>query len=43
MLANELADVVVELMLWLLSYVQFDDLGLVVKAVAEEGFEFLGL
>jgi hypothetical protein len=43
MLADELADVIVELMLWLLSYIQFDGLGLVVKAAAEERFEFLGL
>jgi len=43
MLADELADVLVELVLWLLSYIQFDRLGLVVKAFAEEGCEFSGL
>jgi hypothetical protein len=43
MLADELTDVLVELVLWLLSYIQFDGLGLVVKAIAEEGFEFSGL
>lgn len=43
MLADELADMFVELMLWLLPYVQFDRLGLIVKAIAKEGFEFFGL
>jgi hypothetical protein len=40
---DELADMVIELVLRLLSDVQFDDFGLVVEAFTEEGVEFSGL
>ena len=40
---DKLADMVIELVLRLLSDVQFNDFGLVVKAFTEEGVEFSGL
>jgi hypothetical protein len=43
MFADELADIVVELVLRFLSDVQFDRFGLVVETFAEEGVEFLRL
>jgi hypothetical protein len=43
MFVDELADVVVELVLRLLPYVQFDRLSVVVELVAEKGIKFLGL
>jgi hypothetical protein len=42
-IANEIGDMAIQLMLRLNADVEFDDFGLVVEAFAEEFFEFVGL
>lgn len=43
MFVDELADMVIELVLRLLPYVQFDRLSVVVEVIMKKGIKFLGL